>query len=111
MCFLLRVFSNKEKLYRHCFSNFASEFRVQEKRDGLKLNGTYLLVYADDVNVFCGRLHTLENNKNEEFIYLGTTLTNPNSIQEEIKGKLKSGNAYYHTVQNLLSSSFLSKHL
>jgi hypothetical protein len=34
-----------------------------------------------------------------------------NSIQEEIKNGLKSGNAYYHSVQNLLSSSLLSKNL
>jgi len=39
-----------------------------------------------------------------EFKYLGTTLTNRNSIQEEIKSRLKSGNACYHSVQNLLSS-------
>ena len=45
----------------------------------------------------------------EEFKYLGTTLTNQNSIQEEIKSRLKSGNACYHSVQNLLSSSLLSK--
>jgi hypothetical protein len=47
----------------------------------------------------------------EEFIYLGTNLTNQNSIQEEIKSTLKSGNAYYHSVQNLSSSSLLSKNL
>jgi len=47
----------------------------------------------------------------EEFKYLGTTLTNRNSIQEEIKSRLKSGNACYHLVQNLLSSSLLSKNL
>jgi hypothetical protein len=29
----------------------------------------------------------------EEFKYLGTTLTNQNSIQEEIKSSLESGNA------------------
>jgi hypothetical protein len=29
----------------------------------LKLSGTYLLVCADGVNVFCGSLHILENNK------------------------------------------------
>jgi len=34
---------------------------------------------------------------------------NQNSFQEAIKSKLKSGNACYHSVQNLLSSSFLSK--
>jgi hypothetical protein len=45
----------------------------------------------------------------EEFKYLGTTYTNQNSIQEEIKSRLKSGNAYYHSVQTLLSSIFLSK--
>jgi len=46
----------------------------------------------------------------EEFKYFGTILTNQNSIQEEIKKILKSGKAYYHSVQNLLSSS-LSKNL
>ena len=34
----------------------------------------------------------------EEFKYLGTTLTNQNSIGEEIKSRLRSGNA---SVQNL----------
>ena len=47
----------------------------------------------------------------EEFRYLGTTLTNQNSVQEEIKSRLKLGNACYHSVQNLLSSSLLSKNL
>jgi hypothetical protein len=46
----------------------------------------------------------------EESKYLGTTLTNQNSIQEEIKSRLKSGNACYHSVQNLLSSSLLFKY-
>jgi hypothetical protein len=45
----------------------------------------------------------------EEFKYLGTTLANRNSIHEEIKSRLKSGNACYHSVQNLLSSGLLSK--
>jgi len=47
----------------------------------------------------------------EEFKYLGTTLTNHNSIAEEIKSRLRSGNACYHSVQNLLSSELLSKNL
>ena len=34
-----------------------------------------------------------------------------NSIQEEIKSRLKSGNACYHSVQNISSSSLLSKNL
>ena len=36
---------------------------------------------------------------------------NQNSIQEEFKSRLKSGNACYHSVQNLLSSSLLSKNI
>ena len=47
----------------------------------------------------------------EEFKYLGTALTNQNSIQKEIKSRLNLGNACYHSVQNLLSSSLLSKNL
>jgi len=47
----------------------------------------------------------------EEFKYLGTTSTNQNSIPEEIKSRLRSGNACYHSVQNLLSSRLLSKNL
>ena len=42
---------------------------------------------------------------------MGTTLTNQNSIQKEIKSGLKSGSTCYHSVQNLLSSSFLPKYL
>jgi hypothetical protein len=41
----------------------------------------------------------------EQFKYLGTALTNRNSIQEEIKGRLKSGNACYLSVQDLLSQN------
>jgi len=47
----------------------------------------------------------------EEFKYLGTTLTNQKSIQEEIKSRLKLGNACYYSVQNLLSYRLLSKNL
>jgi hypothetical protein len=41
--------------------------------------------------------------------YLGTTVTNQNLIQEEIKRRLNSGNACYHSVQNLLSSRAVKK--
>jgi hypothetical protein len=46
-----------------------------------------------------------------QFKYLGMTVTNQNLIQEEIKRRLNSGNACYHSVQNLLSSQLLSKNL
>jgi hypothetical protein len=63
-----------------------------------------------------GRSHNMKIYNNfferaKEFKYFGTTLTNQNSIQEEAKSRLNSGNACYHSVQNLLSSSLLSKNL
>ena len=139
---------------------------AQVSQDGLKLNGTHqLLVYADDVNMFGGYVHTLQKNTKallvssmeiglevnpdktglevnadktkynvmsrdqnarqshnikidnsffvrvEEFKYLGTTLTYRNSMQEEVKSRLKPGNACYHLVQNIYSSSLLYKNL
>jgi len=66
-------------------------------------------------NQNAGRIHDtkIDNSSFErakELKYLGTNL-NQNSFQEEFKRRLKSGNAFYHSVQNLLSSSLLSKNL
>ena len=47
----------------------------------------------------------------EPFKHLATTLANQNSILEEMKSRLKPENACYHSVQNSLSSSLLSKNL
>jgi len=47
----------------------------------------------------------------EYFSYLGTTVTNQNSIHEKIGGGLKSGNSCYHSVQNLLSPRLFSKNV
>jgi hypothetical protein len=45
---------------------FALEYaiwKVQENKVGLKLNGIHeLLVYADDVNILGGSVHTVEKN-------------------------------------------------
>ena len=63
-----------------------------------------------------GRIHSMKIDNSsiervEEFKYFGTTLTNQNSIQEEIKSRMKLGNSCYYSVQNLLSSRLLSKNL
>jgi hypothetical protein len=122
--------------------NFALEYairRVQANQEALTLNGTHkLLIYADDVIILGGSIHTVRKNTEalviasndigikenadktnymvmfrdqnvrqngnikkgnksfetvEQFKYFGTTLTNQNSIYEETKSRLKSGNA------------------
>ena len=72
---------------------------------------TKYMVMSRDQNA--GRIHSVRiDNRTfervEEFKYLGTTLTNQTSIGEEIKSRLRSGSAYIHSVQNLLSSRLLS---
>ena len=47
----------------------------------------------------------------KQFKNFGKTLTNQNSIQEVINSTLKSGNACSYLLQNLLSSSLLSKNI
>ena len=63
-----------------------------------------------------GRIHSVRIDNStfegvEKFKCLGKSLTNQNSTPEEIKSSLRSGNACYHSVQNLLSSRLLSKNL
>jgi hypothetical protein len=41
--------------------------------------------------------------------FKATALTIQNCIHEEIKNRLSSGNACYHSIKNILSSSLLSK--
>ena len=72
------------------------------------------MIMSGDQNA--GRSYSMRNDNSsfervEEFKYLGTMLKNKNSIQEEIKSRLKLGNDCYYSVQNILSSSLLSKNL
>ena len=83
---------------------------------GLAVNAdkTKYMIMSRDKNA--GQSHSIKNDNSsfarvEEFKYLGTTSTNQNSIQEEFKSRLKSGNTCYNSVLNLLSSSLLSKNL
>jgi len=68
------------------------------------------IVMSHDQNA--GQSHMTDNRsfeRVEQLRYFGTTATNQNSIQEEIMGRFKPGNACYHAVQKLLSSIFLYK--
>jgi len=72
------------------------------------------MIMSRDQNA--GRSHSIKIDNSsiervEQFKCLGKTLTNKNSIREEIKNIFKLGNACYYSVQNLLSSSLLSKKL
>ena len=89
-------------------------FIVVSKEKGLEVNAdkTKYMVMSGDHNI--GRSHNIKTDNTffeslEEFQYLGTTLTNQNSFQEEIKNRLKSASAFFHFLWNLLSSSSLPK--
>ena len=95
---------------------FAEALRVAAKETGLEVNADKTKYMVMSREQTAGLRHTVKVDNSsiervEEFKYLGTTLTNQNSIQEEIKSRLKFGNACYHSLQNLLSSSLLSKNL
>jgi hypothetical protein len=79
---------------------------IASKGIGLEVNAekTKYMVMSHNLKIDSKSMERVE-----EFKYLGTTLTNRNSIHEEIKSRLKSGNACYHSTQNRLSSRFLSK--
>jgi len=86
------------------------------RKIGLEVSAdkTKYMVMSRDQNA--GRIQSVRNDNStfervEEFKYLGTTLTYQNSIAEEIKSRLRSGKACYHSEQNFLSSRLLSKNL
>jgi len=94
-----------------CTPKLFPEFNAVELR---RTDETKYMVMSRDQNA--GRIHSVRiENSNfervEEFKYLETTLTHQNSIAEEIKSRLRSGNACYHSVQNLLPSRLLFKNI
>ena len=89
---------------------------VGSKEIDLEVNAdkTKYMVMSRDQNA--GQSHNIKidnssSERVEEFIYLETNITNQNPIQVEVKSRLDSGNACYHSAQNLLSSSLLSKNV
>jgi hypothetical protein len=89
--------------------------KEKQKETGLEVNAdkTKYMVMSRDQSA--GRSHSIKNDNSffervEELKYLATSLTDRNSVQEEIKSKLNLGNVCYHSVQNL-SSSLLYKNL
>jgi hypothetical protein len=91
------------------FRNFAkapknSEALVFASKDiGLEINTdkSKYMVMSRDQNA--GRSYNTKTDSKsfvrvEQFRYLGTKITNKNYIQEEIKSRLKLGNACYHSV-------------
>jgi len=75
---------------------------------------TKYMVMSRDQNAGQNNRVRIDNNtfeRVEVFKYLGTNFTYQNSIREEIKCRLRSGNACYHCVQNLSSSRMLSRKL
>jgi len=89
----------------HSIKENAEALVMDSKESGLEGNAvkTKYIVMSRDQNA--GRRHSIKIDNSsferaEEFKYLGTSLTNQNSIPEEIKSRVKSGNVCYHSVQN-----------
>jgi hypothetical protein len=89
-------------------------FRLDLFNVEVNADKTKYMVMAGDQNAGRSYSMTIDNSsieRMEDIKYLGTMLTNQNSIQEEIKRRLKLGNACYYSTQNLLSSRLLSKNV
>jgi hypothetical protein len=81
----------------HTKKENAEALVVASKDIGIKVNAnkTKYMVMCRDHNV--GRSHSMKTDNSsferiEKLKYLGTTLTNQNSIKEEIKSRVKRGN-------------------
>jgi len=100
----------------HTVKKNTAALMVASKENGPEVNvdKTKYMVMSRDQDA--GQSHSMKIDNSsfervQEFKYLGTTLTNQNSIQEEIKSRMNSGNACYHSVQNILSTILLSQNL
>jgi hypothetical protein len=98
----------------HTIKENVESLVIASKEIGLELNADktkYMIMFRDQN---AGRRHNMKIDSKplervEEFRYLDITLRNQNFIHEEIKSRLKLGNACFHSVQNFLFSTLLPK--
>jgi hydroxymethylpyrimidine pyrophosphatase-like HAD family hydrolase len=90
-----------------------SEILLEASRDtGLEINAekTKYMIMSRYPNSGQNQNIRIANESFENvarFKYLEATLTNQNDIRDEIKNRLNSGNACYHSARNLLSSRLI----
>ena len=95
----------------HTIEKNAEALVVASNEIGLKVNSDktkYMVMSGDQKAVQSHNMKT-DNcffERVDKFVYLRTTLMNENSVHEEIKSILKSGNACYHAVQNFVVFQF-----
>jgi hypothetical protein len=86
---------------------------VGSKESSLEVNAdkTKYMVMSRDKNAGRSHIIKIDNSSLESVEEFRKALKNKNSVQEEIKSRLKSVTTCYHSVRNLLSSNLLSKSL
>jgi hypothetical protein len=100
----------------HAVKKNAEALETPNKEIGQEVNAdkNKYMVMSRDQNAGRNYSIKIDNSSFErvaEFKCLETNLTNQNYIQEEVKNRMKLGNACSYSVQNLLSPSLLSKNL
>ena len=88
----------------HTLKENAEALVAATKETGLEVSADkikYMIMSRDqNAGIHSVRIDNSTFERVEEFKYFGTTLTNQNVIQEEIKSRLRAGNACYYSVQN-----------
>jgi hypothetical protein len=111
----LLVYADSANLLGDSINNMKenTETRLEARRDiGLEINAEKIkyMIMSHHPNSGQNQNIRIANESFEnvaKFKHLGTMLINQNDIHYEIKSRLNSGNAYYYSVQNLLSSSLI----